>query len=98
METLRLGLYITGIILSAVVAGQFVRLRRNPLARLLTAVMLAWSVNAVMLFLLLFFSTILGSSLPWRDAILTVNAVLIPVVPGALYLWFLRDRNGNTHT
>ena len=93
METLRLGCYVVGIIMAAVMAGQLYRIR-NPLARLLAVAMVAWSVNAATLFLLLLFVQMTGATPNWRDIITTINALLLAVVPVVLYLWFWRDRNG----
>ena len=92
METLRLVCYVVGILMAFVMAGQLVRIQHS-LARLLAAAMLAWAVNSVTLFLLLFFVQFTGAVPVWRDIITTINAILLATVPVVLYIFFLRGRH-----
>lgn len=89
METVRLLLYLAGMVFSIVMAGQLLSIRQR-LARLFGAVMIGWAVNCASLLVLLY-ALASGAPTPaWRDAVLTVNAVLLAAAPAALYFWFPR--------
>jgi len=89
METFRLLSYLVGIVFSIVMAGQLLSIRQR-LARLFGAVMIAWAINCASLLVLLYILATGAEAPPWRDALLTLNAVLLAAAPTALYFWFPR--------
>lgn len=89
-ESIRMGLYLIGVVAAATLAGQLLRIRYS-LARLLSVAMAAWMINCLTLAALLYLA-MTGSDRPaWREYVLMLNAILLAGVPLLLYFWFLRD-------
>jgi len=90
VEIFRLFCYALGLMGSLVLAGQLFRIK-HPLARLLAVAMIAWALNCITLLLLLYLMVSDLAIPPWRDAVTTVNALLLALIPAVLYVWFLRE-------
>jgi len=89
MNELRLGLYLAGMIAAGTMALRLFSIR-NRLAFLFGLVMVGWVVNCGTLGVMLVYTLATGFPLPpWRNALLTVNAVLLGLLPAGLYLFFL---------
>ncbi len=57
----------------------------------------AWALNCITLFVLLYL-VVSGEQMPtWRDLLLTINALLLALVPAILYAWFLRANGQGSH-
>ena len=96
MQLARMAVYIWSVLMAAALVGQLLRIR-HQLARLLAVVMIAWAVNAAVLFALLYAHLQIGDFPPWRDMVTLINALLLAIVPTMLYVWFLRVNGQGDH-
>ena len=88
--------YVGAVLMAAALVGQLLRIR-HQLARLLAVVMIAWAVNAAVLFALLYAHLQIEDCPAWRDWVTLINALLLLVVPMILYAWFLRVNGHGNH-
>ena len=85
----RLICYVAGMLLAMVYAGMLARVRHS-LARGQVVAMMGWAFNAGMLLWFLAARISTGDLPPAAEHIKTVNAILIPVIPGILIAFWLR--------
>ena len=93
MTTLRIVGYIFGIVWALALFGKNLRIKL-PLARCFVAAMAGWAINAAMLLTLLV-ATELGLDTSWRSLALSFDALIIGIVPLAMF-WYW-GKNGNSH-
>ncbi len=90
MELARLICYGAGLLMALVLAGQLYRIRHS-LAKLLAGMMLAWALNCLTLFVMLFMKI---QGLEGAESVVaplwSVNAAILVAGPLVLYAWFLR--------
>ena len=86
--------YTVGIAASVALAGQLFA-NRLKLSHALAGLLLGWALNGVLLLSLLLYQVTTGGDRPgWREAALTLNAVVVGVAPVALWLALNRWGNG----
>ena len=84
MDAFRLACYLFGMLSGVGVSAVFLRLR-STLARLLGVTMAAWAFNCFAFGIMLAFKMFLGPTPTWAQQLWTVNALLLAVMPFALY-------------
>ena len=94
LQYIRIGLYLLGAIFSLALFAQLIRIRHS-LARLLAVDMIGHLVNAGTLLVMLLFVVMLGEAPGWCVWVWTFNALIVAIVPIALFAWFMRDFDGH---
>ena len=98
MEVARLLAYLVGMVSAVGVALVLLR-THHGLGKMLAATMGAWAFNCFSFGLMLAGKMLTGETLAWASPLWTVNALLLAIMPVALYvvLWRYNGRNANRH-
>lgn len=90
MEYARLVLYAIGLIFSLALAGRLFAIH-TWVARLFGTIMVGWAMGSAIFLALLAWSMITGDPDPtWRGIVMTVEAVILGVLPPIAYFLFIR--------
>ena len=90
MDTFRFVCYVVGLLEAVGVAFALLRLR-SGLGRLLGLAMIVWAVNCASFGMMLGYKMWIGDTPAWSSQLWTVNAFLLAIMPGALYMRLWRN-------